>query len=277
VTRNLSIAMKFLPSVEMTFKICNKSIKDQIQVMAGKIYIVGIGPGKKEHLSFRAAEVIESADVVVGYKTYIDILSGILHMNSIFQSGMTKEIDRCRKAMDFALEGKSVALVSSGDPGIYGMAGLMLEIISHEKIAIEVEVLPGITSSSASASVLGAPLMHDFATISLSDLLTDWDTIKTRIECAAMGDFVVCFYNPKSKKRISHIEEARIILLKYRDKNTPVGIVRNALRDGESHVISTLDEMSGQEIDMLSTVIVGNSRTFVSGGRMITPRGYILQ
>jgi len=244
--------------------------------MQGKIYVVGIGPGKKEHMSLRAVEAIETADVIVGYKTYIDILKKYFDLKNTVSSGMKKETDRCREALKLAESGSRVALVSSGDPGVYGMAGLMLEIASENGGGIRVEVIPGITSSSASASVLGAPLMHDFASISLSDLLTEWELIKERVMHAAQADFVICLYNPKSKTRISNIEEAREIILKYRDKNTPVGIVTDALREEQSYVITTLENILEHDINMRTTIVVGNSATYVLNNRMITPRGYVL-
>jgi precorrin-3B C17-methyltransferase len=242
----------------------------------GKIYVVGIGPGSREHMSVRACEVIEAADIVVGYITYIRILKKYFSLKEVFSSGMKKEADRCRKALEFAKEGMNVALVSSGDSGVYGMAGIMLEIIAQEKSGIETEVIPGITSATASASLLGAPIMHDHAVISLSDLLTDWELIKKRIEFAASADFVICLYNPKSRSRTSQLDEARAIMLRYKSGKTPVGIVRDAMRDDEKVLITDLDGMMDFEVDMTTTIIIGNSRTFVSGNRMITPRGYLL-
>lgn len=244
--------------------------------MKGKIFIVGIGPGAREHISLRALEVLEGADLVIGYKTYTQLVAGFVDKKKIISSGMRQELARCREALLLSRSGKQVALISGGDPGVYGMAGIMLELIEREKADVEVEMIPGITSCIAAASILGAPIMNDFAVVSLSDLLTDWELIKTRIECAARGDFVVCIYNPRSKTRTAQIEQAREILLGYRDKATPVGIVRNAMRDGQSCVITTLEKMLSHPIDMTTTIIVGNSKTFVAHDRMITPRGYIL-
>jgi len=242
----------------------------------GKIFIVGIGPGSREHMSIRACEVIENSDIVSGYTTYIKLLEKSFKLKEVFVSGMRKEADRCRKALEFALDGKTVALVSSGDSGIYGMAGLMYEIIKESGKDVEAEVIPGITSSTASAALLGAPIMHDYASISLSDLLTDAELINKRVEAAASADFVICLYNPKSKTRTAGLSGARDIILKHRPGSTPVGIVRDAMRDNESVVITDLERMLDHEADMTTTIIIGNSQTFVSGGRMITPRGYEL-
>ncbi len=242
--------------------------------MAGKIYIIGIGPGNREHMSILACEVIESSDIVVGYTTYIKLLEKSFRLNETFVSGMMKETDRCRKALELALSGKTVALVSSGDSGIYGMAGLMLEIIEKSGKDVETEVIPGITSATASAAILGAPIMHDYASISLSDLLTDHELINKRLDAAASADFVICLYNPKSKTRITGLAEARDIILKHRTGSTPVGIVRDAMREDQSYVITDLDNMLDHEADMRTTIIIGNSQTFVSGGKIITPRGY---
>lgn len=242
--------------------------------MIGKIYIVGIGPGNREHISIRACEVIESSDIVVGYTTYIKLLEKSFKLNETFVSGMMKETDRCREALELALNGKTVALVSSGDSGIYGMAGLMLEIIEKSGKDVETEVIPGITSATASAAILGAPIMHDYASISLSDLLTDHDLINKRLDAAASADFVICLYNPKSKTRITGLSEARDIIMKHRAGGTPVGIVRDAMREDQSYIITDLDNMLDHEVDMRTTIIIGNSQTFVSGGKMITPRGY---
>lgn len=242
----------------------------------GKIFIVGIGPGNREHMSLRACEIIETADIVVGYTTYIRLLEKTFALKNVFVSGMRKEADRCRRALELAAEGKTVALVSSGDAGIYGMAGIMLEIIEESGMEIETEVIPGITSSTASAALLGAPIMHDYATISLSDLLTDSDLINKRLEAAASADFVICLYNPKSKTRVTALATAREIILRHRPGSTPVGIVRDAMREDQAAVITDLDSMLEHEADMTTTIIIGNSQTRVFAGRMVTPRGYEL-
>lgn len=240
----------------------------------GKVYIIGIGPGEEEYMTQAARNGILESNIIIGYKTYIDLIRPLIEGKEIIDSGMKKEVERCNLAIDLAEKGNTVALVSSGDPGIYGMAGALLEVKGQRNSDIETEVVPGITAVSAAAATLGAPLMHDFAIISLSDLLTDWEVIKKRIHMAGDGDFVIGIYNPRSKGRVTQIEDARNILLQYRKKDTPVGIVRNAKRAGEEMVITTLDEMLEHHIDMFTMVIIGNSNTFVENGQMITPRGY---
>lgn len=242
----------------------------------GKIFLVGIGPGKREHMSQKAIFAIERADVVVGYKTYLTLIKGLTEGKEIISTGMRHEVERAKMAVDEALKGKKVSIISSGDPGIYAMASVVFEYIRREKIDIDVEVIPGITAASAAAALLGSPLGHDFAVISLSDLLTPWRVIEKRLELAAKGNFVLVLYNPKSKSRKEQIGRAVEILKKYRDGTTPVGIVRNAMREEENFEISTLENMLDCEIDMLTIIIVGNSETFVYGGKMTTPRGYKL-
>ena len=237
----------------------------------GKIYVVGIGPGKKENMTFRAYEAMENSDIIVGYKTYVDLVKKYYPGKEMKSSAMTKEVDRCTEVLELARQGKTVSLISSGDAGVYGMAGIMLEIADED---MEVEVIPGITATNAAAAIAGAPIMHDYATISLSDLLTDWELIKKRLELAAQGDFVVSIYNPKSRGRVTQIEEAREIMMKYKPRSTPVAIVRNAGREEERYIVTTLDEMLNHEIDMLTIVLIGNSNTFVKNGKIITPRGY---
>ena len=237
----------------------------------GKIYVVGIGPGKKADMTFRAYEAMEKSDIIIGYKTYMDLIKEYYPGKEMKNSQMTKEVDRCIDVLKLAKEGKNVALISSGDAGVYGMAGIMLEIADGE---VEVEIIPGVTATNAAAAIVGAPVMHDYVTISLSNLLTDWELIKKRLELAAQGDFVVSIYNPKSRGRVTQIEEAREIMLKYKPKTTPVAIVRNAGREDEEHVVTTLDEMLNHESNMLTIVIIGNANTFIKDGKMITPRGY---
>jgi precorrin-3B C(17)-methyltransferase len=237
----------------------------------GKIYVVGIGPGKKADMTFRAYEAMEKSDIIIGYKTYMDLIKEYYPGKEMKNSQMTKEVDRCIDVLKLAKEGKNVALISSGDAGVYGMAGIMLEIADGE---VEVEIIPGVTATNAAAAIVGAPVMHDYVTISLSNLLTDWELIKKRLELAAQGDFVVSIYNPKSRGRVTQIEKAREIMLKYKPKTTPVAIVRNAGREDEEHVVTTLNEMLNHEINMLTIVIIGNANTFIKDGKMITPRGY---
>ena len=242
----------------------------------GKISIVGLGPGNLLDLSPRARAAIESAEIIAGYKTYINLIPELVAGKKIIATSMMQEIERAELAIEAARENFSVAVISSGDAGIYGMAGLVIEKILElpEKFQPEFEVVPGISAVNSAAAILGAPLMHDFAVISLSDLLTDWELIKKRVECAAAGDFVIALYNPKSKKRMKNIEEVQEILLKYKNKKTPVGIVTNAGRDGEKKIISTLENFTQEEINMFSLVLIGNSKTFVKNNFMITPRGY---
>lgn len=189
---------------------------------------------------------------------------------------MTKEIDRCRLAVEKTMAGLNVALVSSGDSGIYGMAGIVLQVADQIQAPVEIEIVPGVTAASAAAAVLGAPLMHDTALISLSDLMTPLDLIMKRVSCAAQADFVICLYNPKSKKRKDYAAQAAALVMEHRSAQTPVGIVRHAGRDGQQTVITELGKLAEADIDMFSIVIIGNSRTYVKDGKMITPRGYQL-
>lgn len=240
----------------------------------GKIYVVGIGPGNMEDISVRAYKTLKNVDVIAGYITYIDLVKDEFKEKEFYVSGMKKEIDRCEKVLELAKEGKTVALISSGDAGTYGMAGIMIEVALGS--GIDVEVIPGITSSVAGASLVGAPLMHDQAIISLSDLLTDWEVITKRIDRASEGDFVISLYNPKSKGRTEQIVEAREIMLKHKAPSTPVALLRHVGREDENYTLTNLDEMLNYEIDMFTVVIVGNSKTYVKEGKMITPRGYHL-
>lgn len=239
-----------------------------------KLYVVGFGPGGYEHMTVKAVNVINSVDVVTGYTTYIEMLKAYFPEKNYLSTPMRKEVERCRLAVEKTMEGNDVAMVSSGDSGIYGMAGIVLQIVEEMHADIEVEVVPGVTAASAAAAVLGAPLMHDLTIISLSDLMTPLEQIMKRVECAAMGDFVVCLYNPKSKKRTDYIYQAADIMMKYQKPETPVGIVRNACRDGQMMTLTTLGTIREAEIDMFSIVIVGNSQTYIKDGKMITPRGY---
>lgn len=243
-------------------------------VNKGKIFVIGIGPGNLEHMSQRAIDAIKESEVVIGYKTYTKLVEDLIKDKEVIDSGMRKEVERCELTLNKALEGKIVSIISSGDSGIYGMAGIIHEVVYSKGENVEIEVVPGITASNAAAASLGAPIMHDSCTISLSDLLTDWELIKKRLECAAMGDFVVCIYNPRSKGRVHQIEEAREIMLKHKKPETIVGIVKNAKREGEKIVITNLAKMLEEDIDMVTMVIVGNEKTYVSNSKMITPRGY---
>ena len=240
----------------------------------GKIFVVGMGPGNKDNMSFKAFDSMKKSDILIGHKTYISLVENMFEDKELIRSAMKKEVDRCNETLELAKSGKIVSLISSGESGIYGMAGIMLEVALDSDI--EVEVVPGITASNAGASVVGAPIMHDHATISLSDLLTDWDLITRRIDLASQGDFVISYYNPKSFSRTTQIVEAREIMLKHKHKDTPVAIIRNAKRDGEEYDITTLEKMLNYEINMFTVIIIGNSKTYVKNGKMITPRGYKL-
>ena len=245
----------------------------------GKITVIGIGPGSLEDMTPRARKAIESAEVVVGYKTYIKLVESIIGGKEIIDNGMMQQVERCQLAVKSAAEGKETVVISSGDSGIYGMAGLVLELVLQLPENERPEwggVVAGISAVQASAAILGAPLMHDFAVISLSDLMTPWELIKKRAEAAASADFVIALYNPKSHKRVNHIEEIREIVMKYRSPETPVGIVSSASRDAEEKVISNLENFTKEDIHMFSLVIIGNSNTYVKDGYMITPRGYKL-
>ncbi|MDZ4185928.1 MAG: cobyric acid synthase [Desulfuromonadales bacterium] len=243
--------------------------------MNGKLYIVGIGPGGAEHITPAAARVIAVATLIAGYQTYLDFIPQLLGGKKLLSTGMMQEVERCRAALDAAQAGEIVALVSSGDAGIYGMAGLALEMREALNLDLEIEVIPGVSAVQAAASRLGAPLMHDFAVISLSDLLTPWPLIRTRLKAAAEADFVVALYNPKSRGRTTQLSEACAIFRACRPATTPVGIVRNACRNDESLVITDLAGLVDAEVDMLSLVIIGNASTFIDRfGKMVTPRGY---
>ena len=219
---------------------------------------------------------MQESEYIVGYTAYVDLIKELIKEKQVINTGMTQEVARCQKALDLASEGNIVSIVSSGDPGIYGMAGLVLELATKlpEKQRPKVEVIPGISAASMAASILGAPLMNDFVVISMSDLLTPWEQIKLRIDMAAKGDFVTAVYNPKSKKRIEQIAVLQKIMLKYRNPETPVGIVTNAARLEQTSVLTTLNKFTDENINMFSLVIIGNSNTYVANGRMITPRGY---
>ncbi|GIO12542.1 hypothetical protein J19TS2_20970 [Cohnella xylanilytica] len=245
----------------------------------GKLLIVGFGPGSHEHLTKRARDAIAESEVVIGYNTYVDLIRDLLTpRHEIVRTGMTEEVSRAREAVRQAESGKRVAVISSGDAGVYGMAGLVYEVLMGKgwtrEAGVEVEVVPGISAIQSVASLLGAPVMHDACTISLSDHLTPWETIVRRVEAAAKADFVIALYNPRSGRRTRQIVETRRILLEHRSPDTPVGIVKSAYRDRETVVVTTLADMLEYDIGMLTTVIIGNSSTTVYDGLMITPRGY---
>ena len=229
------------------------------------------------HLTARASAALASAGVIVGYTRYVELIKDLTVGKEVFTSGMTFEVERCAKAVDLAAQGASVAVVSSGDAGIYGMAGLVMQLAYKAGLLeMDIEVIPGVPAFVASAAILGAPLMHDFASISLSDLLTPWQKIEDRLSAAASADFVICLYNPKSSKRTEGLAKAVEIISGHRAPSTPAGLVRNATREGEEAHITTLGGLAQYfaKVDMLSIVIIGNSQTITQAGRMITPRGY---
>jgi precorrin-3B C17-methyltransferase len=225
-------------------------------------------------MTLLACEVLEKSQVIIGYRTYLDLIPKFLEGKEVISSEMMKEVDRGRQALDIAATGKDVALVSGGDPGIYAMAGLVFEMARESGYKGKIEIIPGLAAINSCAARLGAPLMHDFCAISLSDLLTPMNVIEKRLEAAAAADFVTAIYNPKSKKRTDQIVLTREIFLKHRDPSTPVGIVTAATRENEKITITTLDDMLNQDINMQSTVIIGNSHTYTWNDLMITPRGY---
>lgn len=246
--------------------------------MSGKLLIIGFGPGSFEHITKRAREAIQESEVIIGYNTYVDLIAGLLTEQQVVRTGMTEEVSRAQEAVRQAKQGKKVAVISSGDAGVYGMAGLVYEVLMEQgwtrEDGVQVEVIPGISAVHSAGSLLGAPIMHDSCTISLSDHLTPWELIAKRVEAAGMADFVIALYNPRSGRRTRQIVETQRILLKYRSPLTPVGIVKSAYRDREHVVVTTLADMLNHDIGMLTTIIIGNSATKLYDGLMITPRGY---
>ncbi|MCG5532088.1 precorrin-3B C(17)-methyltransferase [Halorhodospira sp. 9621] len=245
----------------------------------GRILLVGIGPGDPAHMTARAREAIAEAEVVIGYQTYLKLIPELLEGKTVIGKAMTEELDRVEAAWQAARAGQVVALVSSGDPGVYGMAGPTYEFLLQQGWQggageVQVEVVPGTSALSSCAALVGAPLTHDFCTISLSDLLTPWPVIARRLEAAGRGDFVTVLYNPASKRRQAHIARAQEILLRYRDPKTPVAVVRSAYRERQQVQHLPLEQLHQAEPSMLSTVIIGNRSTRFEHGRMVTPRGY---
>jgi precorrin-3B C17-methyltransferase len=246
----------------------------------GKLFIVGVGPGHHEHMTYRAKQVIEESEIIVGYDTYVSLIEDLVAGKEVYRYAMTQEVDRANQAIHFAENDKIVSLVSSGDPGIYGMAGLIYEILAdkgwNRENGIYIECVPGISSLNSCAALVGSPLMTDFAVVSMSDLLVPWEVIVRRVEAAALGDYVTVIYNPASKKRVHQLRDTRNIFLKYREPSTPVAIVKGAYRESQSVAMTTLDKMLEHQdmLGMITTVIVGNSSTFNYSGMMINPRGY---
>ena len=240
-----------------------------------KVTVIGLGPGGGADLTGRARAALEECDLIVGYTAYIDLVKEDFPDKETLSTGMRREVDRCRAAVEAALTGKSVAVVCSGDSGVYGMAGLIYEV-AQEYDPIDIEVVPGITAACGGAAVLGAPLTHDFAVVSLSDLLTPWEKIEARLTAAARADFVLCLYNPASRSRPDYLRRACDILLAAgKSPDTVCGTVRNIGRAGEEARLLTLDQLRDTQVDMFTTVFVGNSQTKVLGGKMVTPRGYL--
>lgn len=238
-----------------------------------KIYVVGIGPGAYEQMTIRAARVLESCDVIIGYTVYVDLVRDHFPGKEFLTTPMTKEVERCELAFEAAAAGRTTAMICSGDAGVYGMSGLILEI-GQRFPQVEVEMVPGVTAAIGGASVLGAPLIHDFAVISLSDLLTPWEKIEQRLLAASEADFVICLYNPSSRKRHDYLQKACDLMLRHKSEDTVCGTVANIGRDGEQMMLCSLKELRERETDMFTTVFVGNSQTRIIDGRMVTPRGY---
>ena len=248
----------------------------------GKLYVVGVGPGNHDHMTYRAKQVIEESEVIIGYDTYVSLVEDLIADKEVYRYAMTQEVDRANQAIDLAEKGRIVSVVSSGDPGIYGMVGLIYEILAqkgwnrHDSSGIYVECVPGVSSLNSCADLVGSPLMTDFAVVSMSDLLVPWDIIVKRVEAAAMGDYVTVIYNPASKKRVHQLRDTRDIFLKYRKPDTPIAIIKGAYRESQELVVTTLEKMLEHQdmLGMITTVIVGNSSTFNYEGMMINPRGY---
>lgn len=239
-----------------------------------KLYVVGLGPGDARYLTAQARAALEEAELICGYSVYTDLVRPLYPDKEYFTTPMKQELDRCRHALASAGQGGTTAMVCSGDAGVYGMASPVLELAA-EYPNVEIEVVPGITAALSGAAVLGAPLGHDFCVISLSDLLTPWEVIETRLECAAKGDFALCLYNPGSRKRADYLQKAvRILLQSGRDPATPCGYVCNIGRDGQQSETLTLADLEHASMDMFTTVFIGSSSTRLLAGKLVTPRGY---
>ena len=242
--------------------------------MTGKVKVVGLGPGSPQLLAPACRRAIKTADMIFGYTTYLELIAKIAPEIPRQASGMRMEVARARQALHFAALGKTAVVVSGGDAGIYGMAGLIYEVREREKLSVAIEVLPGISALNAAAALLGAPLMTDFAVLSLSDQLVPLEEISNRLEAAARTDFILCLYNPKSKKRELPFRFACEVLQKWRAPGTVVGIVRSAYRTGQQVDLLELRDLPHAEVDMLTVILVGNERTRIIDGKMVTPRGY---
>ena len=245
----------------------------------GQLYLVGLGPGNPSLLAPSAAAALQEADVVVGFRGYMEQIDSLVVGKELVSMELGFELERAAKAVDLAYAGSTVAVVSSGDAGVYGMAGPVFRVLTDRGWDGEepaVITIPGISALQSAASLLGSPLMQDFCAISLSDLLTPWEAIKRRLEAAAAGDFVVALYNPRSRRRDWQLLEARRILLEHRSEDTPVGLVREAYREGQSVLLIDLGKLENDasKVDMFTTVIIGNSTSYIQGGKLVTPRGY---
>ena len=238
-----------------------------------KIYVIGIGPGSYEQMTIKAAEALKKCDVIVGYTVYVDLLREYFGEKEFLTTPMRQEVRRCEMAFEEAAKGRTTAMVCSGDAGIYGMAGLMYEI-GEKYPDIDLEIIPGVTAAIGGAAVLGAPMSHDCCLISLSDLLTPWEKIEKILLAAAQADFVICLYNPSSKKRADYLDKACDLMLRYKSEDTVCGVVKNIAREGEAMQILSLKELQKTAVDMFSTVFIGNCDTKVIDGKMVTPRGY---
>ena len=245
----------------------------EIVLEPGTLYVVGMGPGEKKQMTGQALEVMGRCQVIAGYTVYVDLVRGLFPQKEFLTTAMTREEERCRKAFECCMMGKNTAMICSGDAGVYGMAGLILEL-AQQYPGVRVRIVPGITAACAGAAVLGAPLMHDFAVISLSDRLTPLEDIWNRVEAAAQADFVICLYNPASKGRPDFFRQACSRILKYRAEDTVCGLAVNIGREGEEMEVLTLEELKDRRVDMFTTVYIGNSHTRQIGPYMVTPRGY---
>ncbi|MBQ4423443.1 MAG: precorrin-3B C(17)-methyltransferase [Clostridia bacterium] len=241
-----------------------------------KLYVVGLGPGGADGMTVRAKAAIEASDVVVGYTVYIDLIRDLFPDKTFLTTPMRREVERVRLALETAAQGNTVAMVCSGDAGVYGMSGLCEELQSaYPDVAIE--TVPGVSAVLSGAAILGAPLMHDFAVISLSDLLTPWEKIEKRLLAAAEADFVICLYNPSSRKRHDYLSRACDLVLRFASPETVCGVAKNIGREGEETTILPLKALRDTEVDMFSTVFIGNSQTKIINGKMVTPRGYLYE
>lgn len=238
-----------------------------------KLYVVGIGPGGRQGMAAQAEAVLASCDLICGYTKYVELVQPFFPDKPTLATPMMQEVDRCRMALEQAAAGKIVAMICSGDAGVYGMAGPVLEL-AEDWPQVEVEIVSGVSAAQSGAALLGAPLMHDFAVISLSDLLTPWQLIEKRLDAAASADFCLCLYNPSSKKRSGHLAQACDIMLRHKPPTTICGWVRNIGREGEQCGCLTLAELRDYQADMFTTVFIGNASTRLVSGRMVTPRGY---